>query len=139
MSNNKVTNVADPTANGDAVNKKYVDDKATETETTLKEYVDEHSGGFENAVIVGLYDMAKTGSIPREANNDYLFIILHDSTTSIHSAGGGTIRNGDNEGVGQVIGASTDQFTFTGTGYVMVYRVAVTPGRIQTGKPRHAI
>ena len=32
MSNNKVTNVADPTANGDAVNKKYVDDKATETD-----------------------------------------------------------------------------------------------------------
>ena len=131
MSNNKVTNVADPTADGDAVNKKYVDDKATETETTLKEYVDGHSGGFENAVIVGLYDMTKTRSIPREANNNYLFIILpttpfEDKDSSVTC----TIRNGSNQGINgyrQQIGASTDQFTFTGTGYVMVYRVAVTP------------
>ena len=130
MSNNKVTNVADPTANGDAVNKKYVDDKATETETTLKEYVDEHSSGFENAVIVGLYDMTKPGSIPREANNDYLFIILPESSTSQYWAIGATIRNGDNQGLtvnNQHIGASAGQFTFTGNGYVMVYRVAVTP------------
>ena len=130
MSNNKVTNVADPTANGDAVNKKYVDDKATETETTLKEYVDEHSGGFENAVIVGVYDMAKTGSIPREANNDYLFIILPESSTAQYWAIGATIRNGVNQGLTvnkQHIGASAGQFTFTGNGYVMVYRVAVTP------------
>lgn len=130
MSNNKVTNVADPTENGDAVNKKYVDDKATETETTLKEYVDGHSGGFENAVIVGLYDMAKPGSIPREANNDYLFIILPESSTAQYWAIGATIRNGDNQGLTvnkQHIGASAEQFTFTGNGYVMVYRVAVTP------------
>ena len=130
MSNNKVTNVADPTENGDAVNKKYVDDKATETETTLKEYVDGHSGGFENAVIVGLYDMAKTGSIPREANNDYLFIILPPFSNTYYSGMTGTIRNGSNRGVnalGQQIGASAGQFTFTGNGYVMVYRVAVTP------------
>ena len=130
MSNNKVTNVADPTENGDAVNKKYVDDKATETETTLKEYVDEHSSGFENAVIVGLYDMTKTGSIPREANNDYLFIILPDSRTGDYLAIGATIRNGDNYSVNvtrQQIVASAGQFTFTGDGYVMVYRVAVTP------------
>ena len=130
MSNNKVTNVADPTANGDAVNKKYVDDKATETETTLKEYVNEHSGGFENAVIVGLYDMTKTGSIPREANNDYLFIILPTFSNTYYDGMTGTIRNGSNQGVNgneQHIGASTGQFTFTGNGYVMVYRVAVTP------------
>ena len=130
MSNNKVTNVADPTENGDAVNKKYVDDKATETETTLKEYVDEHSDGFENAVIVGLYDMAKPGSIPRKANNDYLFIILPESNTTKYWALGATIRNGDNQGLTvnhQHIGASARQFTFTGNGYVMVYRVAVTP------------
>ena len=132
MSNNKVTNVADPTADGDAVNKKYVDDKATETETTLKEYVDGHSGGFENAVIVGLYDMTKTGSIPREANNDYLFIILPTSALNYQGGGvTGTIRNGSNQGVNasgnQIIGASAGQFTFTGDGYVMVYRVAVTP------------
>ena len=130
MSNNKVTNVADPTANGDAVNKKYVDDKATETETTLKEYVDGHSGGFENAVIVGLYDMAKTDSIPREANNDYLFIMLPTFSSTNYGNIIGTIRNGSNQGLngnGQQIGASTDQFTFTGNGYVMVYRVAVTP------------
>ena len=130
MSNNKVTNVADPTENGDAVNKKYVDDKATETETTLKEYVDEHSGGFENAVIVGLYDMAKPGSIPRKANNDYLFIILPESSTAQYWAIGATIRNGDNQGLtvnNQHIDASARQFTFTGNGYVMVYRVAVTP------------
>jgi len=131
MSNNKVTNVAAPTADVDAVNKKYVDDKATETETTLKEYVDGHSGGFENAVIVGLYDMTKTGSIPREANNDYLFIILPAfSDASYDGIGGGTIRNGSNQSInafGQQIGASAGQFTFTGNGYVMVYRVAVTP------------
>ena len=129
MSNNKVTNVADPTADGDAVNKKYVDDKATETETTLKEYVDGHSGGFENAVIVGLYDMTKTGSIPREANNDYLFIILPPSTSNIEG-GAATIRNGSNAGItgfGNPVNASAEQFTFTGDGYVMVYRVAVTP------------
>lgn len=130
MSNNKVTNVADPTADGDAVNKKYVDDKATETETTLKEYVDGHSGGFENAVIVGLYDMTKTGSIPREANNDYLFIMLPPFTDTYYGGLSGTIRNGSNQGVneyGQHIGASAGQFTFSGSGYVMVYRVAVTP------------
>ena len=129
MSNNKVTNVADPTANGDAVNKKYVDDKATETETTLKEYVDGHSGGFENAVIVGLYDMTKTRSIPREANNDYLFIILPPSTSNIEGSAA-TIRNGSNAGItgfGHPVDASAGQFTFTGDGYVMVYRVAVTP------------
>ena len=133
MSNNKVTNVADPTANGDAVNKKYVDDKATETETTLKEYVDGHSGGFENAVIVGLYDMTKNGSIPREANNDYLFIILPESSTAQYWAIGATIRNGDNQGLtvnSQHIVASAGQFTFAGNGYVMVYRVAVTPGPV---------
>ena len=130
MSNNKVTNVADPTADGDAVNKKYVDDKATETETTLKEYVDEHSGGFENAVIVGLYDMTKTGSIPREPNNDYLFIILPRFSNNYYGGMTGTIRNGSNQGVNgyeQQIRASAGQFTFTGNGYVMVYRVAVTP------------
>ena len=128
MSNNKVTNVADPSANGDAVNKKYVDDKATETETTLKEYVDGHSGGFENAVIVGLYDMTKTGSIPREANNDYLFIML---PTALHNiAPTFTIRNGSNKDFNTdayKVVASDGQFTFTGNGYVMVYRVAVTP------------
>ena len=132
MGGNKVTSVADPTEDGDAVNKKYVDDKATETETTLKEYVDDHSGGFENAVIVGLYDMTKTGSIPREANNDYLFIILppFSNTYSGILVMTGTIRNGSNQGVnasGQQIGASAGQFTFNGNGYVMVYRVAVTP------------
>lgn len=129
MSNNKVTNVADPTANGDAVNKKYVDDKATETETTLKEYVNEHSGGFENAAIVGLYDMTKTSSIPREANNDYLFIILPSSPSKIEG-GASTIRNGSNVGIpgfGNAIIASAEHFTFAIDGYVMVYRVAVTP------------
>ena len=131
MSNNKVTNVADPTANGDAVNKKYVDDKATETETTLKEYVDEHSGGFANAVIVGLYDMTKTRSIPREANNDYLFIILPTIFSNTDTSNlTGTIRNGSNIGMDVYryqIGASDGQFTFSGDAYVMVYRVAVTP------------
>ena len=127
MSNNKVANVADPTANGDAVNKKYVDDKATETETTLKEYVDGHSGGFENAVIVGLYDVAKTGSIPREANNDYLFIILPEFANDESWQLTTTIRNGVNWTGGPVI-ASDRKFTFTADGYVMVYRVAVTPG-----------
>ena len=131
MSNNKVTNVADPTANGDAVNKKYVDDKATETETTLKEYVDEHSSGFGNAVIVGLYDMTKTRSIPREANNDYLFIILPAIFSNTDTSNlTGTIRNGSNQsinGYGYQIVASAGQFTFSGYAYVMVYRVAVTP------------
>ena len=131
MSNNKVTNVADPTANGDAVNKKYVDDKATETETTLKEYVDGHSGGFENAVIVGLYDMTKTGSIPREANNDYLFITLPTPTPNVNPDNiTVTIRNGVNvivNGFQHQISATSGQFTFTGNGYVMVYRVLYTP------------
>ena len=131
MSNNKVTSVADPTANGDAVNKKYVDDKATETETTLKEYVDEHSSGFGNAVIVGLYDMTKTRSIPREANNDYLFIILPAIFSNTDTSNlTGTIRNGSNQGLngyGYGIAASAEQFTFSGDAYVMVYRVAVTP------------
>lgn len=119
--------VKTPTADGDAVNKKYVDDKATETETTLKEYVDEHSGGFENAVIVGLYDMTKTGSIPRKANNDYMFITLPTFSTNYSGGLIGTIRNGSNHGHGNEIVASTGQFTFAGDGYVMVYRVAVTP------------
>ena len=131
MSNNKVTNVADPTADGDAVNKKYVDDKATETETTLKEYVNGHSGGFENAVIVGLYDITKTGSIPREANNDYLFITLPTPTPNVNPDNiSVTIRNGVNvivQGFQHQISATSGQFTFTGNGYVMVYRVAVTP------------
>ena len=130
MSNNKVTNVADPTADGDAVNKKYVDDKATETETTLKEYVDEHSGGFANAVIVGLYDVTKTDSIPREANYDYLFMTLPTSSKSFSDGLICTIRNGSNQGVygyDQRVDASAEQFSFTGNGYVMVYRVAVTP------------
>lgn len=132
MGNNKVTDVAAPTEDGDAVNKKYVDDKASETETTLKEYVDEHSGGFANAVIVGVYDMTKTGSITREANNDYLFIILPPFSTSYSGilVMTGTIRNGSNQGAnaaGQQIVASAGQFTFTGNGYVMVYRVPVTP------------
>ena len=131
LSNNKVTNVADPTENGDAVNKKYVDDKATETETTLKEYVDGHSGGFENAVIVGLYDMTKTGSIPREANNDYLFITLPTPTPNVNPDNiTVTIRNGVNvivTGYQHQISATSGQFTFTGNAYVMVYRVAVTP------------
>ena len=131
MSNNKVTNVAAPTADGDAVNKKYVDDKATETETTLKEYVDGHSGGFENAVIVGLYDMTKTGSIPREANNDYLFITLPTPIPNVNPDNiTVTIRNGVNvivKGYQHQISATSGQFTFTGNAYVMVYRVAVTP------------
>src|SRR5699024_5030328 len=93
MSNNKVTNVADPTANGDAANKKYVDDKATETETTLKEYVDGHSGGFENAVIVGLYDMTKTSRIPREANNDYMIITRPTSPNTYYDSVRVTIRH----------------------------------------------
>lgn len=136
MSNNKVTNVAAPTADGDAVNKKYVDDKATETETNLKEYVDGHSGGFENAVIVGLYDMTKTGSIPREANNDYLFILLPTVNGDMFNGRCGTIPNGSNQGVneyGQQINASAGQFTFSGKGYVMVYRVAVTPQPVDPG------
>ena len=130
MSNNKVTNVAYPTANGDAVNKKYVDDKATETETTLKEYVQGHSGGFVNAIVVGLFDMTKNGSIPREANNDYLFITLLTSFNDYYSGITVTIRNGSNvivHGYQHQIRASSGQFTFTGNGYVMVYRVAVTP------------
>ena len=130
MSNNKVTNVAYPTANGDAVNKKYVDDKATETETTLKEYVQGHSGGFVNAIVVGLFDMTKNGSIPREANNDYLFITLLTSFNDYYSGITVTIRNGSNvivHGYQHQISASSGQFTFTGNGYVMVYRVAVTP------------
>ena len=134
MSNNKVTNVADPSANGDAVNKKYVDDKATETETTLKEYVDRHSGGFENPVIVGLYDMTKTGSIPREANNDYLFIILPTLTTAVYRGATVTIRNGSNDGLhepGPQIYAYAGRFDFTGDGYVIVYRVAVTPEPVE--------
>ena len=131
MSNNKVTNVADPTANGDAVNKKYVDDKATETETTLKEYVQGHSGGFDNAIVVGLFDTTKTSSIPREANNDYLFITLPTLTPNVNPDNiTVTIRNGVNvivKGYQHQISATSGQFTFTGNAYVMVYRVAVTP------------
>ena len=122
--------VKTPTADGDAVNKKYVDDKATETETTLKEYVQGHSGGFDNAIVVGLFDMTKNGSIPREANNDYLFITLPTSFNDYYSGITVTIRNGNNvivHGYQHQISASSGQFTFTGTGYVMVYRVAVTP------------
>ena len=78
MSNNKVTNVADPTANGDAVNKKYVDDKATETETTLKEYVDSQTGNkgenghlqFINSAKLSAYSSV---TITRESGADYCF------------------------------------------------------------------
>ena len=127
MSNNKVTNVADPTENGDAVNKKYVDDKATETETTLKEYVDEHSGGFENATAVGVYDIRKAPTIPRETNFDYLFICY----TSLGQTHPFFVANGEtgtkvNTG-GVTVVATADNFTANGTGYLMVYRVAVTP------------
>ena len=127
MSNNKVTNVADPTANGDAVNKKYVDDKATETETTLKEYVDEHSGGFENATAVGVYDIRKAPTIPRETNFDYLFI-CYTSLGQIHPffvANGETGTKVNTGGV--TVLATAGNFTANGTGYLMVYRVAVTP------------
>ena len=127
MSNNKVTNVADPTANGDAVNKKYVDDKATETETTLKEYVDGHSGGFENATAVGVYDIRKAPTIPRETNFDYLFICY----TSLGQTHPFFVANGEtgtkvNTG-GVTVVATAGNFTANGTGYLMVYRVAVTP------------
>ena len=127
MSNNKVTNVADPTANGDAVNKKYVDDKATETETTLKEYVNEHSGGFENATAVGVYDIRKAPTIPRETNFDYLFICY----TSLGQTHPFFVANGEtgtkvNTG-GVTVVATAGNFTANGTGYLMVYRVAVTP------------
>ena len=127
MSNNKVTNVADPTANGDAVNKKYVDDKATETETTLKEYVDGHSGGFENATAVGVYDIRKAPTIPRETNFDYLFI-CYTSLGQIHPffvANGETGTKVNTGGV--TVLATAGNFTANGTGYLMVYRVAVTP------------
>lgn len=127
MSNNKVTNVADPAANGDAVNKKYVDDKATETETTLKEYVDGHSGGFENATAVGVYDIRKAPTIPRETNFDYLFICY----TSLGQTPPFFVANGEtgtkvNTG-GVTVVATAGNFTANGTGYLMVYRVAVTP------------
>ena len=92
--------------------------------------MDGHSGGFENAVIVGLYDMTITRSIPRVANNDYLFIMLPTFSSTNYGNIIGTIRNGSNQGLngnGQQIVASDGQFTFTGNGYVMVYRVAVTP------------
>ena len=145
LSNVQPLNVANPIINTHAATKKYVDDKATETETTLKEYVDGHSGGFENAVIVGLYDMTKTDSIPREANNDYLFIMLPTFSSTNYGNIIGTIRNGSNQGLngnGQQIVASTDQFTFTGNGYVMVYRVAVTPEPVEfppTGYTNHTL
>ena len=127
MSNNKVTNVAAPTENGDAVNKKYVDDKATETETTLKEYVDGHSGGFENATAVGVYDIRKAPTIPRETNFDYLFICY----TSLGQTHPFFVANGEtgtkvNTG-GVTVVATAGNFTANGTGYLMVYRVAVTP------------
>ena len=127
MSNNKVTNVTAPTENGDAVNKKYVDDKATETETTLKEYVDGHSGGFENATAVGVYDIRKAPTIPRETNFDYLFICY----TSLGQTHPFFVANGEtgtkvNTG-GVTVVATAGNFTANGTGYLMVYRVAVTP------------
>lgn len=60
MSTNKVTNIADPTANGDAVNKKYVDAIATETETNLKGYVDSKITNLENGSTALPY-VKKTG------------------------------------------------------------------------------
>ena len=57
MSNNKVTNVADPTADGDAVNKKYVDDavqNATDTELEGRVEALETSQGTQDSKITAL-------------------------------------------------------------------------------------
>ena len=57
MSNNKVTNVADPSANGDAVNKKYVDDavqNATDPELEGRVEALETSQGTQDSKITAL-------------------------------------------------------------------------------------
>ncbi len=127
MASYMVTQISPPIENQHLANKKYVDDKATETETTLKEYVDGHSSGFENATAVGVYDIRKAPTIPRETNFDYLFI-CYTSLGQIHPffvANGETGTKVNTGGV--TVMATTGNFTANGTGYLMVYRVAVTP------------
>lgn len=127
MASYMVSQISPPIENQHLTNKKYVDDKATETETTLKEYVDEHSSGFENATAVGVYDIRKAPTIPRETNFDYLFI-CYTSLGQIHPffvANGETGTKVNTGGV--TVMATTGNFTANGTGYLMVYRVAVTP------------
>lgn len=65
MSNNKVTNVADPTADGDAVNKKYVD-----------EHIPTITGPHGHLEFVDACYLATTGAqaeVPRENGSHYTF------------------------------------------------------------------
>lgn len=90
MSNNKVTNVADPTANGDAVNKKYVDDavqnakdpelevrvEALETSQTLQDIkITSITNGTTPLPYVKTYGDVMTGSLSTPALNTPVVVI----------------------------------------------------------------
>lgn len=97
MRNNKIGNVADPTANGDAVNKKYVDDKAG---NIVKEpgvsvaysgfYACPGSGSVKIAKITGTMFIYATCSIAGEKRSDVQ--VLTETIKANTNASTGTFR-----------------------------------------------
>lgn len=89
MSNNKVTNVADPTADGDAVNKKYVD-----------EHVPTITGPHGHLEFVDACYLATTGKqveVPRENGRHYTFTGWSSDTGFTRYSATHLVQDGNNE------------------------------------------
>lgn len=132
MSNNKVTNVADPTADGDAVNKKYVD-----------EHVPTITGPNGHLEFVDACYLATTGAqveVPRESGIHYTFTgwssdnnFSRYSTTHLVQAGNneaftlcGAGGSGDQGAATEVIQVTptADKFTISCTWGPVVVQVS---------------
>ena len=89
MSNNKVTNVADPTADGDAVNKKYVDEHVpTITGPT---------GHLEHVDTVYLTTTGAQAEVPRESGSHYTFTGWSSETGFSRYSATHLVQAGNNE------------------------------------------